>query len=392
MADFQIILLPKQDYWQWVAAAKDYVIQFAANLTADPDTAGRFLAPQQVVTVVDAPNGYPAQGNIRQWFAQHYPNIQLDVVPAQSPDELQRSLTKRVQTGDRYLPVQPVFDFGPLWPPRQCLVGLHGRADGRMQPADFAVVSQARIEAVKLLSTAASEDIDRLRALNPQMFIMVRLFDSFKNRLISADDFASHVVDDMRRFYEKGVRYFEVHNEVNLRDEGWGSSWQTGRDFAAWFLNVCNNLKHAFPEAKFGWPGLSPDGFPMPERTNDMRFLDEAVDAVQAADFVCLHCYWRTEAEMLAPAGGMGWQDYRRRYPEKLLFITEFSNPTSNVTMTVKARQYVRYYEGLRSVPGLGAAFSFVASASASFPHEAWRGEDGRLSEMVTIVGGRSLA
>jgi hypothetical protein len=254
------------------------------------------------------------------------------------------------------------------------------------------VVAQARLEAVKLLTSAAPEDVDRLRAINPQIFILVRLFADFRNRVVSADDFVSWMAGDMRGFYERGVRHFEIHNEVNLRMEGWTVSWQNGREFGAWWLAVRRSLKTLYPEALFGWPGLSPDGFPMPERTNDMRFLDEAVEAVQAADFLCVHCYWRDEAEMNAPSGGQSWREYRRRYPEKLLFITEFSNPTPNTSLESKGEQYARYYQGLRNEPGLGAAFAFVSSTSAGFPHEAWRDESGALTPIVAAVGRRSAA
>ncbi|MGQ0600080.1 MAG: hypothetical protein ACT4QE_00115 [Anaerolineales bacterium] len=389
---YSIILLPKENYWAWVAGAKDYDIKFAVTLTAEPDTAGRHFAPQQIVTIVDAANGYPEYGNINTWFAQNYPQIKVDRVAAQSPDELQRLFAKRIEANDRYLPLQPVFDFGSLWPSGKCLIGLHGRADGRMGAADFAAIAQARVEAVKLTSTAAPEDVDSLRAINSKMFIMVRLFDDLRDRMVSAEDFASHVVEDMRRFYERGIRYFEVHNEVNLKEEGWGLSWQNGREFAQWFLDVQRNLKFSFPEAKFGWPGLSPDGFPVPNRTNDLRFLDEAETALRAADFICAHCYWRDEAEMVSPLGGMSWREYRRRYPEKLLFVSEFSNPLAGTALQDKGAQYVRYYQTLRTEPGLGAAFSFVASASVGFSHETWRAEDGRLSAIVSAVGARAWA
>ena len=44
-----------------------------------------------------------------------------------------------------------------------------------------------------------------------------------------------------------------------------------------------------------------------------------------------------------------------------------------------------------RRVPGLGAAFAFVASASANFPHEAWRDEAGRATAIPAVVGQRAL-
>ncbi len=39
----------------------------------------------------------------------------------------------------------------------------------------------------------------------------------------------------------------------------------------------------------------------------------------------------------------------------------------------------------------MGAAFAFVLSASAYFPYEAWRREDGTVTEVPNIVGARSF-
>ena len=36
MTAYQIVLLPKADYWSWVDAAKAYVAKFDSNLTDDP--------------------------------------------------------------------------------------------------------------------------------------------------------------------------------------------------------------------------------------------------------------------------------------------------------------------------------------------------------------------
>ena len=55
MAEFQIVLLPRQDYWEWVRACQEYVLAFGPNLTSDPLTAGRYMSPRQVITFPDVP-------------------------------------------------------------------------------------------------------------------------------------------------------------------------------------------------------------------------------------------------------------------------------------------------------------------------------------------------
>jgi hypothetical protein len=276
------------------------------------------------------------------------------------------------------------------WPPGHCLVGLHGRADGRMQPADYPALSQARIEAVKLMSTAAPEDVDALRAFNSRVFLMVRLFASFDGRHVRPDEFVSWLAPDMQQFYQRGVRYFEIHNEPNLRPEGWTTSWNDGREFGNWFLDVRARLKQQFPQALLGYPGLSPGETISGLRMRALDFLDGSDEACRAADWVGLHCYWVSENQLNSAAGGLGYLEYRRRFPEKVLFITEFSNADPFVDKALKGQQYARYYQHLRSLPGLGAAFSFVVSASSGFGGETWRLENGSLTAIPGHVGART--
>ena len=94
---------------------------------------------------------------------------------------------------------------------------------------------------------------------------------------------------------------------------------------------------------------------------------------------------------MLHPAGGLVYEEYRRRFPDKLLFVTEFSNPTEDTEARVKGQQYLEYYRRLRGIRGIGAAFSFVLSASSDFPHEVWRTEDGKPRDICNLIGQRGF-
>jgi hypothetical protein len=223
------------------------------------------------------------------------------------------------------------------------------------------------------------------------MFIMVRLFADFRNRVVRSDEFASWVEGDMANFYNRGIRYFELHNEPNLQIEGWKYSWQDGREFGNWLIDVRNRLKAKFPEAKFVYPGLSPGVNISGQRMDSLAFLSQGDEAVRLCDAVACHCYFIDDAAMVDQGGGLVYEEYQRRYPDKLLFITEFSNPGEIMNWQAKGRQYVNYYNSLRNKPGVGAAFSFVISASASCPHEAWRMEDGNLTDIPRVVGARTF-
>ncbi len=541
MAEEQLILLPKDHYFDWVEAAHDYVLEFGANLTPDANVARR----ARTVTLPDG-QGLFVDGDLVEWFRRSTQGtIRLDLVPAQNPEEFRAALKERVATKDRFgdalkkftlawptdyneilqgfgvnpdyfrrwnlpghegvdirapygtniyacadgvvsevhdgsnnhpygihirinhadgyqttyaylsqalvkeddkvtrrqvigksgstgntssaelhlglkhkgatesgetnfpndiidptplLVIPPGFVPGPdgpdavdyHWPPKKCLVGVHCRADGPLHDPDLEAIRVARVEAVKLMTTSRPENIDQLRQINPDMFIVVRMHADFTNRVVPAADFAHWMEGDMLPFYSKGIRYFEVHNEPNLTQEGWQQSWRDGREFGAWFQDVVARLKARYPEVKFGYPGLSPGGDVGGIRYNSNGFLAGSEDAIRRADWVAAHCYWVNEASRTMVEAGRSWEDVRRRHPDKLILITEFSNPNHDENTRMKGEQYVRYYKDLRNEPGIGAAFSFVLSASSGFGQEVWRDEGGRLTDIPRLVGART--
>ncbi len=112
--EYQIILLPRKDYWTWVRASQEYVLQYGANLTQDPGTAGRYMNPAQVITFPLVEDGYPSEGELEAWFQAQYPGVRLDIVDASSPDKLEREFKKRIEDHDRY--GQKRRPFYLLWP------------------------------------------------------------------------------------------------------------------------------------------------------------------------------------------------------------------------------------------------------------------------------------
>jgi hypothetical protein len=258
-------------------------------------------------------------------------------------------------------------------------------------PGRLAPVDSANVEALKLLSWARGEDVDRARQINPNMFILVRAMFGFGENRISPSHFVDTVARDLEKHYERGIRYIEVHNEPNLAIEGWGASWRDGSEFADFFLRSVELLKQHFPEARWGWPGLSPGPGIDGQRFYMWDFLRGARDAIDAADWLGVHCYWQGAGDhnVLTPQTGLEYQAFRDQWPNKPLFLTEFSNSSRDVDKATKARHYLSYYQHLRNQPAVGAAFSFVVSASRYFGHEAWRREDGSLSAIPRVIGTR---
>lgn len=392
LPDYQLFLLPARDAVEasaWGAAALAYAAFYPdVHFARDPSRVD--WRGYTHVTIVN-PGFWPE--DLPLMIRQANPQVELDFINVQSPEILQTVLNVRVFTGLRY-GFQVEVDWQTLWPAGKALIGLHGRADGELQDADFDLVQRARVEAVKLLSYATMASVERLRAINPEVFILLRAFVPFgEGRLITPQQFFEFTVNDVARIYDAdpAVRYIEIHNEPNLRGEGWGASWSDGRAFAAWFLQVLDLYRQRFPEAKLGFPGLSPG--PTSEaggRLDSEVFLEQAEPAVQEADWVGVHAYWRSEREITDEREGYGFTRYRKRFPEKLLFITEFGNPEQ--PKPVVAEQYARYYGALRKVPGLGAAFAYVASTSNAQESSrwAWRDEGGQSMGIAEVVGQRA--
>jgi len=281
-------------------------------------------------------------------------------------------------------------------PVGHALLGLHGPADPAKwpwDPAAYDLVKTARVEAVKLIAAGDvdGEIVNKLRALGVG-FIMARLFAKFHIPR-SPQSFVREVSDSAARLYEAGVRYFEVHNEPNLHaenaPEGMWVAWQNGREFGEFLIECLQMLRSRLPDAKFGWPGLSPgpdvhDSQGRPLRYDAKRFLSEAEFAAQQCDFICMHTFWREEgfAHSLQDI-----RDYCDRFLDKLVMVTEFSNTSPSVGKDVKAYQYVSYHQEARKLPSnLGALFAFVLSALHGYDAETWRD-----SPIPGIVGARRV-
>ncbi|TFH35326.1 MAG: M23 family metallopeptidase, partial [Anaerolineales bacterium] len=112
--EHQIILLPRKGYWDWVRASREYVMHYGPNLTQDPGTASRYMAPAQVITFPVLPGAYPEEGDIEDWFQQNHPGIRLDPIAVGLPEEFQAELDLRVAQADRY--GQKRRPFYLLWP------------------------------------------------------------------------------------------------------------------------------------------------------------------------------------------------------------------------------------------------------------------------------------
>jgi hypothetical protein len=251
------------------------------------------------------------------------------------------------------------------------------RPGGPCRDSDFECVRIAGLKAAKLTTENPPETVDRLVAVGvPAASIVVRLFADLSDRSVEPAEFCDWMKLPIQLFMARGVRYFEVHNEPNLKLEGLEWNWRDGAEFGNWFVQVLGILRQRCPEAKFGFPGLSPQFSPpdtpvLSAESDVNRFLTGAAPAIAQSDWVGVHCYWQNDSDghwgMQSESDGMFWKQFRTRFPDKLLMITEFSNNNASVAPAEKGRQYARYFQLLRDEPNLGAAFAFALS---------WPGQD----------------
>jgi len=94
------------------------------------------------------------------------------------------------------------------------------------------------------------------------------------------------------------IQYIEIHNDPNLILEGLKDSWRNGVEFANWFQEVVNAYRQFWPDKKYGFPGLSPGNTIASVRQDSGSFLSEASLAAVSTDWIGVHVYWQTEAQM----------------------------------------------------------------------------------------------
>ncbi len=283
---------------------------------------------------------------------------------------------------------------GPDWQFNRCLIGVHDRANRHPQPADF-TIAKGRFESVKVTSGVTVPEMNGYSA----QFYLCRLFESWNGRHVPVEAFVRAVVPDMERLVDAGVRYFEFHNEPNLTHEGLkahgvNGSWRNGAEFAQYFIEGRKKLRQRFPNIKVGFPGLSPGasqsytfGHDSGFRLDDMEFLEGAEAAVRAADFLCVHAYYVNMKEVRGSAIEL-IKKYRRRFPNKLMFVSEFSNPdpARNIPAAEKGKQAKEFYRLCKQIPGMGGAYYFIVSGSG-WDHQALRRDgDGRSTGIIEAM------
>jgi hypothetical protein len=285
-------------------------------------------------------------------------------------------------TLDRPVPVPIPPAPSPQPTPVATLSGVGMGVARPMTVREAEAVHTSGVRAFKALTIQdpgeARELISQVRAIRPDMTIAARLMfppDEQNHTLFPAQRFVDYCLGPALVYHSLGVHYFEVHNEPNLTVEGLGWQWANGAEFAEWFVAVRNLLRAQMPDAKLGFPGVSPqesDWAGVYEASD--KFLQEARPAVLAADWLGVHSYWNARGtgrwQMSSEDyGGWYYRRAQRAWPDKLIYLTEFSCNDPNIGDEEKGQMYGDY---LKELPGVTAAFAFCLSRDWDPYREGW--------------------
>jgi len=155
-----------------------------------------------------------------------------------------------------------------------------------------------------------------------------------------------------------------IHNEPNLTAEGWGSAWADGAGFASWWQAVAASYRTALPNAKLGFPALSPGGDAPGVRLNESAFIMAATPAIQTADWIGVHYYWaKPDGSDINPPFAQ-WKSWFGTRP---IIATEVG-PTDNNTVTADAVRKAYQVFSVNNVP----AMAWLLTGAGAWHNAAW--------------------
>ena len=125
MSESHILLLPKEEYFKWVKACQRFVLAFGVTITPTPAKAGT----KKNVTIANSPDGFN-NIDVVKWLNDRFPNIVIDNIEINNPEELKQILEERVLTKKRYGDMPVVVD------PTELEIALYW-------PTDYPIITQA---------------------------------------------------------------------------------------------------------------------------------------------------------------------------------------------------------------------------------------------------------
>lgn len=268
---------------------------------------------------------------------------------------------------------------------------------GPVRQTDLAAFAAAGLRLVRLRCRVnPARDVARWRDAGATRCILQLLSPEPARRLTSPQAFVERASPDLDAYMEAGVRYVEVHGEPNRADRGAGVSWQDGAAFNMWFEEVYAILRERFGEAiRLGFPALAPSDGPHPDPTAAIPegpFLAQCERALQVADWISIHVFWRTVEEMRGFEGGMRClRRYLEHFPEQHFIVTAFANVNPDLRPRTRGEQYAEFLTLMAQYDRvLGVSGYLLRSSDPRYGPLAWTRIDGEPTAVVTELAARA--
>jgi hypothetical protein len=266
-------------------------------------------------------------------------------------------------------------------PKVEFVAGIHGPGDdftwGR---ADFQGMMSNLGMPVKFMSNGVRADFfGQFR--KPELELVRVLWVPDPSRKKTAQEaWDEDIRDGVLRFYERGARDFEIHNEPRLDKEGMGHQWQNGDEFGRFLRELMLIVRENCPEARLWYPGESP-GLPW---TNQFAFSRPAYKHV--ADLchgICQHAYSGNTADVNEAVSDIVDQVklFREGFLDfgKPVIVSECSVNRA-ATAEFRANVYTEVARKLRQIPGVKGVFWYISHWNAPSDElanaESWFGSD----------------
>ena len=230
---------------------------------------------------------------------------------------------------------------------------------------DFRRFQVGSFRAVKLMWYHTPEDVERLRTLGCEYFL-VRLPDSVGEggRFREDVEYADMCIDTIRKFAPLGVRNFQLDNEPNV-------TWPTDKA-GTWrgLLDRVMQLIRKSPDVPGDVRlGLAPLSWkPSTWKNVEEEWIPEQRKIFDQYDFVCVHSYWQKDVHYNSPAFGGNathWHDALLG-PSKPIVVTEWANSIHETGIeadgveAARVEQYRQWLQWGRTLPYVEASFLYI--------------------------------
>lgn len=266
------------------------------------------------------------------------------------------------------IPTPPIGSWTP--PLNAALYGGHGNPGGWSPgDAELSVFSRNHLNYALIAAYEQNQQgaISRYRAAGCQYFVIRATVAGGA----SAPDFARITLPILEQYAQalggSANMMIVLGNEPNLVEEGWTKYWQSGRDFAIWWLNVASVYRANLSMCRIGFAPLSPGGAIPNVRMDEREFIAGCSAAIVSADFVAVHNYWgKPDASDLA----VPLQMWRGMFGSKPLVITESGPAMGGPAVTTQALQHAHAIYAAANIP---TTFFIVDSSGVpNFNNAGW--------------------